>query len=227
MRHRKTIGLLLFTLLALALLPPSEAMRPCANQLWPLFFYSGFDNGDTEGFILYPPTAWLPENGNTVLASQDNGCTDWVAAWLMDGFLWTDYILQASVQYKNGTCNNLGLMYRMRNLTQYYLFVLRDGTTASLIRYTNGVPDREESVPYAYQPDRWYVLRVEVAGDEHTAHVNGVPVLSWTDSGCPQGTGGLVAKGTHAWFDGVFVIVRPPLPPPLAQHNQEGIHQGE
>lgn len=226
MRHRKTIGLLLFTLLFLALVPPSDALPPCAVQLWSRFCYSGFDNGSTEGFFLQPPYAWQPENGNTALAALDIGCADWVYARWMEGHLWTDYIWQASVQFKDGSCNNLGLVYRMRDPTQFYLFVLQDGTTASLIRFMNSVQDRIESVPYAYEPNRWYVLRVETAGDVHTACVNGVRVLSWTDSGIPQGTGGVAAKGTHAWFDNVFGITRPPLPPPLTQRTQDDIHQG-
>jgi hypothetical protein len=219
MRSRKAIGLIFLGLLLLALAPPADAMHPCANQLWPRFFYSGFDNGNTEGFIFVPPTGWQADVPHNCLASLDTGCQSWVRAWLMDGFLWTDYILQASVQYLSGTCNQLGLTYRMRDQNNFYLFVLQDGTTASLIRYTNNVPDRTLSVPYAYLPDRWYVLRVQVAGPLHTACVNGVPVLSWTDNSILQGSGGLVAKGTHGWFDGVFVIVQPPLPPPLAQHN--------
>jgi len=223
MRPHKIIALLLFAFLCFALAPPTQGMRPCANQVWPRFFYSGFDNGDTEDFIPSPRNAWQPGNGNTCYESLDIGCQNWVYSWFRDGFLYTDYILQASMQYKGGACNRLGLLYRMREPSGCYLFVLQDGTTASLIRYTNNVPDRIQSVPYTYVPDRWYVLRVEVAGTGHTAYVNGVPVLSWTDTSFLQGTGGLCAEGTHAWFDNFIVLLRPPMPPPLAQKNQESI----
>jgi len=207
--HKPIYALLAGFVLALFLTQVAGAMLPCGNQLWPRFFYSGFDNGDTSGFVKYPPSAWGPGNGNRSYECQDLGSSTWVLSWVENGFGWTDHIFQASVQFKEGTLNNLGLIYHFQNPTNYYLFMLSDAQTASLMLNRNGTILRTESVPFTYSPDQWYVLRVEVQGNLHTARINGQVVLSWNDSTLHYGSAGLVARGTRAWFDNVISIMRP------------------
>ena len=210
--HTSIYALLAGFILVLFLAQTAGAMLPCGNQLWPRFFYSGFDNGSTEGFVKYPPSAWGPGNGNQSFECQDLGAGTWVLAWVGNGFGWTDHIFQASVQFKEGTLNNLGIIYHLQDPMNYYLFMLSDGQTASLMLNRNGTILRTESVGFTYSTDQWYVLRVEVQGTQHTARINGQVVLSWTDSTLQFGTGGLVARGTRAWFDNVFSIMRVSLP---------------
>lgn len=212
MRIQKCLPLFVGILIALFLVQTVGAMLPCAGQLWPRFFYSGFENGFTGGFVPYPPDAWGPGNSNRSYEVQDMGIDNWCLSWVENGFFWTNHILQASVQYRGGVSNNVGLIYHLQNPNNYYLFVLSEGNTASLMVCVNGTIVRAESTTYDYQPDNWYVLRVEVQGSEHTARVNGVPVLTWTDSTFMYGTGGLVARGSNAWFDNVISILRPSLP---------------
>lgn len=225
MLWRKAILLLVVPLLFLGTVHVAEASLPCALSLWPHLFYSGFEDGNTEGFVKYPPAAWGPGNNNTAFEVQDIGCDTWALAWIVTGFMWTDHLLQASVQFKEGTCNNLGLLYHLQNPDNFYLFVLSEGNSASLLRMQNGEIDRAQSVEYLYEPDRWYVLRVDVTGAVHRAMVNGVPVLEWEDSTFPQGTGGLAARGTRAWFDNVTSLIRPSLP--LAHDHQPSVSVGQ
>ncbi len=196
---------------AAALTPPVPAAMPCAGQILPMLFYSGFEGGSLEGFVLYPQTAWIPGNANTALECITMGTGQWNLAWIIQGFGWTDHNLQASVRFLEGA-NNLGVVFRFRQPGDFYLFVLSGGNTASLMRSVGGVIDRVESVPYTYQTDRWYVLRMELVGNLHKAYVNGLPVLSWTDSTHPMGSGGVAAKDTRAWFDNVTSLVRPSMP---------------
>lgn len=194
----------------------AQADLPCALNFWPHLFSTGFENGNLDGFIRTPSGGWAPGNNNTAIESQDLGPTSWCRAWIITGFNWTDHLLQASVQYKSGV-NECGLIYHFQDPNNYYLFTLSAGTTATLSRCVSGVIDRTQATSFAYLPDRWYVLRIEVSGAVHRASVNGLPVLEWTDSIFTRGTGGLAARGTRAWFDNVTSLIRP-LPPVAGDH---------
>jgi hypothetical protein len=74
------------------------------------------------------------------------------------------------------------------------------------------VVDREQVVPYAYEPDRWYVLRVKLEGDHVLGYVNGRPTIEWNDDAHVRGTGGPSAWGTEAWFDNVISMPIYPIP---------------
>jgi len=112
-------------------------------------------------------------------------------------------------------------MYHFQNPSNFYLFMLSDGQTASLLRMCNGTIDRSQSVAFAYQPDRWYVMRINASGARHRAFVNGVQVLEWDDTLLTRGTGGLIARGTRAWFDNVTGLIRPS--PPLARDERTSV----
>ncbi|MBD3335656.1 MAG: hypothetical protein GF355_09085 [Candidatus Eisenbacteria bacterium] len=198
----------------------AQGMLPCGVSFMPILFYSGFDQGNTEGFIPYPMDAWGPGNNDSAYEVQDVGCDLWAMSWMSTGFQWSDYILSASMQFKEGTCNNLGLIFRFQNPDNYYRFFLSDGTTATLECVQGGVVTRSESAPYAYGPDYWHVLRVELEGSSCVAVVNTETVLTWDDATFLTGTGGVTAKGTRAWFDNTISLIA--NNPPLAQGPEHG-----
>lgn len=206
----------------------SLALEPCFTQIKPRLFYSGFENGDLSGLVKSPPAGWIAGNDNSALESVDLGCGTTNLTWAMSGFAWGDYAFQTCVQRKGGACNDLGIVYRLQNPTHYYAFVLSDGTTAALKRWNGAGFDRIESVPFAYLADRWYVLRVQAVGAEHTAYINGQPVLSWTDATFLTGTAGSYARGTRGWFDNMISLLGV-NPSPLAQNDQnpDGTDTGE
>ncbi|MBD3235229.1 MAG: hypothetical protein GF330_00805 [Candidatus Eisenbacteria bacterium] len=213
MPRRRAVCLLAIPLLLPFVALTAEADPPCALSFWPHLFYTGFEDGVIEGLVRTPEEAWGPGNNNTALEVQDMGPDTWCKAWIVTGFNWYDHVLQASVQYKEGA-NELGLLYHFQDPSNYYAFMLRNGDEACLMRCVNGEVDRVETAPCSYEPDRWYVLRVETAGALHCAWVNGDPVLMWSDSGFDHGTGGLMARNTRAWFDNVTGLIRP-IPPLL------------
>ncbi len=196
---------------AIVLVSPAAAVQPCGGQIWPMFFYSGFEGGNLEGFVLHPQDGWVAGNNESALESIDLGTGSWSLAWVENGFGWTNHILQSSVQFLEGS-SEMGLVYRFANPSNYYLFILSGGDTASFMRCVGGTIDRVDSVPYTYQSGRWYVLRLELVGDQHQAYVNGVPIHSWNDATFTMGTGGVAAKDTRAWFDNVTSVMRPIMP---------------
>ncbi len=209
MKRSRVLTALLGIALFFGVVHAATAMEPCADQLWPRFFYSGFTNGYMGGLVRMPVDMWVPGNGDTCLESLDNGGSDWCLAYASSGTSWTDTILQACVQHKGGGSNEFGLVYRLSNPGNYYLFVLSGLTTAKLIKCEDGVYTELASEPYSYSSNTWYTMRVEMQGDEHKACVNGLPVITATDGTHTQGTGGCAAMGTNVWFDNLFSILRP------------------
>lgn len=204
---------------------PSYALDPWFDHIYPRYFFSGFEQSDTEGFFPTPTDAWYVENGNTY-AVEDLGCDTPAHSWVQSGFVWFDYILQVSVQERaeiplgtpirdlgsRGDCSAVGIHFRRTDFDNYYMFVLRGGDEAVLLRVQDGVVDRELSVPYTYSANRWYVLRVKVEGDHILGYVNGRPTIEWNDDTHVRGTGGATAWGTEAWFDNVISMPIYPTP---------------
>ncbi len=210
MKHSRAFFLSLGVLLiASVMIQTAQAELPRANQIWPRFYYCGFEQAGAEGLVTTPPGAWGLGNGDRSLEVEELASNVWALAWVENGFGWTDHILQASVQYKGGEGNELGLVYRLQDPDNFYLFTLNDGASATLSLCVNGAIVRSESAAFAYSSDQWYVLRVEAQGDLHSARINGVEVIAWTDNTFQMGTGGLAARGTWGWFDNVFSISRP------------------
>jgi hypothetical protein len=209
MKRSRTLYVLIALGLMLSSVQLATAMEPCADQFWPRFFYSGFTNGYLGGLVRVPSDMWVAGNDQTCLESLDNGCSNWCLAYVSSGSSWNDVILQASVQHKGGTCNEFGLVYRWMDPDNYYLFTLKDFSTAAILKCQNGEFTELASTAHAYSSHTWYTLRVETQGDLHKAFVNGTPVFTLNDDTHPRGTGGCAAYGTNVWFDNLFSILRP------------------
>jgi len=191
----------------------SADMDPTGKQLWPQYFYAGYDDGSAPGLINRPPEAWACGPGGTYEVS-DIGCDQMALAWASSGMMWTDYVLSTCVNWEEGgSCDGVGIVYRLQNPEKYYLFLVKDGNMAYLTRYDAGEAVRSDSAECEVLPDTWYVLRVEVLGDVHTAYINGVEILSFSDpapEGWFRGTGGLAAMGARAYFDNTICLAWPP-----------------
>ena len=62
-----------------------------------------------------------------------------------------------------------------------------DNTSIELNRRYNGTPQRIQLVPYRFEPDRWYPVRVQVRGPEVKCFINDQEYLSGRDDGYTHG----------------------------------------
>ena len=72
----------------------------------------------------------------------------------------------------------------------YYSFGLNEGTgsTAKIFKSVNGTRTALADTPYSVATDTIYTIKGQSVGNEHKMFINGVPVLTVTDSAIPTNT---------------------------------------
>jgi hypothetical protein len=124
----------------------------------------------------------------------------WNPTMLVGDAEWSDYTVEAAVRPLLLT-DMAGIVFRYRTNRHYYLFGLRDGNTAFL---TLRLPLEEEyrqarwrelaTVPFEYNPDEYYTLKVENDGARMVASINGKVVLQARDEEILKGKTGVTAN---------------------------------
>ena len=110
-----------------------------------------------------------------------------------------------------------GIVFRMRDTNNFYMFRLAGEEGAVLGRMIDGqwneedlcnprVRDFLEGSRIGFTADNWYRLKVEVYGNRITVFINDEPVCSATDNTFGIGNVGLVTFKTPADFDYIKVF---------------------
>lgn len=120
---------------------------------------------------------------------------------------WTDYTVEVRVKPLSVT-NLAGIAFRYHTNRHYYLFALAGGNKVRLalhlpIETELRVPAWKElaSADFAYDTERYYTLKIEVAGPQMRAYVDGKLVVQASDSELPKGKAGITAGGPSRFQD--------------------------
>lgn len=196
-------ALLLFTV-------ASSAQGPTADHLWPRLFYAGFYAGYTGGLVPYPSEGvWSGLPAEECYHAENANASAWCLSWASSGTAWTNYIMHARVQPRDGASNRVGILYRLVDPQNHYLFVLEDGQYARIYKCVDGEETLLASADYPYDQYGWYLLRMRLEDDLHIGSINGEPVVSLFDTTFMRGTGGVATYDTEARFDELWSIIDP------------------
>lgn len=120
-----------------------------------------------------------------------------IFATVKGGEGWTDETVCADTSLTLGDeLTAAALLARYTDENNYYAFGFLGLGTVSILKKTNGAETVLATVPFDYQYDTFYSLKIEVVGNTLTGYVNGTEVLSAADSALSSGTAGVYASTT-------------------------------
>src|SRR5690606_17517063 len=132
---------------------------------------------------------------------------------LLGGTDWTDYTVQARAKahvLPTTPETLMALWARSNGTNNHYTFqLLSSGNVALKKRVNAGPVTILGTAPVPVELDRWCDLTPEVFGNTRNAYVDGILVLSRTDTSLPSGHAGLNTYRASASFDDVIVTPRP------------------
>ena len=156
--------------------------------------------------------AWLAgdEDGRPYLEQHlaKNGVNQYTNPLFVTGDPeWSDYTVE--VRMKPLALDDMaGIVFRYHTNRHYYLFALVGGKQARLalrlpMDRTFRVPDWKElaTVPFPYDTDHYYTLRVENNGPRMRAYIDGKLVAEASDSEILKGKAGLTAEAPARYQD--------------------------
>ncbi len=162
---------------------------------------------------------WTPVSGSwsittdgTAVYSQSSTTVQSLA--VAGSTAWTDYAIQARVKPEGG---KYGMLVVRQSGGEYYLMALRtdNGKIELKKMAANGSSVGLGSVNAGIVPGVWYTATFEVVGNTLRAFVNGVPVITRTDTSATppltRGSVGLGALNTGVEFDDVIVTNLVPI----------------
>lgn len=120
---------------------------------------------------------------------------------------WSDYTVEAKVEPLSKH-DFAGVVFRYHTNRHYYLFALEDGAKARIRLHEPTEPKLRErawreiaSADFAYEPARYYTLRVENQGPHMRAYVNGRLVLEAEDRELLKGKTGITSMSPARFQD--------------------------
>jgi galactosylceramidase len=178
----------------------------------------------------------------------DEKAQSWAPEWMPYTIIgdrdWTDYEISADVFLDQGGC--AGVMGRVNNVGGgygcvpkcYYLRLAADGVCSLFVSTaprgkSNDAGSRLAEVHVSnFATDQWHNLKVQFSGTHIAGFLDGVQVLSTTDTHFAKGMAGLLTgddpnvRGT-AFFDNLLITpVGVPIPKPtLFAHRQRPIYK--
>ncbi|MFC4099601.1 glycoside hydrolase family 78 protein [Paenibacillus xanthanilyticus] len=96
-----------------------------------------------------------------------------------------------------------GYSFRMSSPTQRYA-VESDGRSLALAVYQSGIRTVLDSVPYPFQSQKDYVLKVRAAGEELEVFLNNTPILAANDATYAEGKFGYFSDKSYVTFGSIF-----------------------
>ncbi len=190
----------------------------------PVLFRDHFDDGDIAGWTVVDegttdtPSAWFVDDrtlvqssniygGSTTAASPDKPGT-FVAAG--DPGL-TDFVL--SFRVKTHDDDVVGAMIRLGPDGSHYGFAMdRQRNYQRIFRRLGGTTTTLAEAAAGYEMDRWYDVAFRCSGPSLAVFLDGIQILSATDTAMAAGRFALYSWGSQVvWFDDV--VVRPDFPP--------------
>lgn len=166
-------------------------------------YLENFDDGVADGWTTYGGT-WGGSSGSY---SQTNTTASAKAAYSV-GSYWADYEFTADVRTPsnvNGS-STTGIIFRANSdMTNFYVFRFFRDTHLELGMSSSGSFTSLKKWSYASTVNTMYTLKVKAVGSDFTFYVNGVEVMSFSDTTHATGTVGLYAYLDTGVFDNVQV----------------------
>jgi hypothetical protein len=202
-----------------AIAPQSKTLKPSTFSQSTLssvnLLEDNFADGNFNGWSIVDlgtskgPSAWSASSGSLVQKSNIysfNG-EDHVGthAWYRDGTAWTDY--EMSVTMRTEDNDGMGVVFRYQDSKNYYRFIWnQEKKYRKLVKVFNGVFTVVAEDSVVYNKGQTYQVKVRAVGDQLSVDVDGVTVLTATDSTFSKGSVGLDSIAQQGLtFDNVLV----------------------
>jgi Concanavalin A-like lectin/glucanases superfamily len=144
-------------------------------------------------------------DGASKVLSQNASVSDWIIA-VSGNYKWTDQTVQAKVKFTSAP-GAIGVFARVQDLRNYYVLYL-DGSNIVLRGRVDNSQLTSVKVKSPAVEGTWYTLKLSVIGSTLTGYLDGVQLVTTTDTGVK---GGGVGVGTDdsgtAEFDDVTVTI--------------------
>ena len=162
-----------------------------------------FEDGDTAGWS-FPAGTWgVRSAGSKVLGQAATGTT--VA--LAGPPTWKDVDVRATASNTGdtGSGSAVAVLARAQDGGSHYALVVRDANKVELRRVVGGRATVLARVPFAAAQDRAFAVRLVVKGSTLSGYVDGVLLVSATDTTFAAGRAGVGTVNATATFDAVSV----------------------
>jgi pectate lyase len=178
------------------------AVLPFAAYGAPLFS-DDFEDGNATGWTTNGGSWSVVTDGSRVYR-QGGTSSD---ARALAGSTWTDQVVEARVKpiSFNGTNRFVAVLARAQNATNYYYLALRNNNTIELKKLVSGSSTTLASGSFTVSTGTWYSVKLEVVGSTLRGYVNGVQLLTATDTRFTSGKIGVATFYASAAFDDVVV----------------------
>jgi pectate lyase len=167
-------------------------------------FSDNFDDGNATGWSKSGGSWTVVTDGSPAYRQTSTGADAKAQAGTTT---WTDYATQARVRPLafNGSGRYAAVLSRAQNMTNFYFLGLSNSGSVILGKRVGGGPTTLASAPLAVTIGTWYTLRLEAFGTNLRGFVDGVPVVSASDSSLAAGRVGFATYFASASFDDLVV----------------------
>ncbi|ERI94565.1 glycosyl hydrolase, family 31 [Clostridiales bacterium oral taxon 876 str. F0540] len=168
-----------------------------------------------ESFVKYKIVPRVQEGGNSgniepteesVFVGTNNAAEG--LTWAGDKS-WTDYSVEGKVKPSNAIIGSSasGLLFRYKDVNNYYHLRLNSGGKLELFKKENGVTTFLKQLDEKINKDTWYKLKAEIAGSTIKCYLNDIEKINITDSGSgiTSGAIGLRTYKDTCSFDDIAV----------------------
>jgi Concanavalin A-like lectin/glucanases superfamily len=173
-------------------------------------FLDNFEDGEFSAcpsWIDADPTLggmWsVKADGETKVLAQNAPVSDWVIA-VSGSYKWTDQTVTAKVKYSSSP-GEIGIFARVQDLRNYY-FLYLDGSNIVLRGRVDNSQLTSVKVKKPTVEGTWYTLKLSVIGSTLTGYLDGVQLVTTTDTGVKGGGVGVgIGDSATGEFDDVTV----------------------
>jgi pectate lyase len=142
-------------------------------------------------------------DGASKVFAQGAAVSDWVIA-VSGSYKWTDQTVQAKVKF-TASPGIVGVFARVQDLQNYYVLYL-DGSNIILRGRVANKQLTSVKVKTKTVEGTWYTLKLSVAGSTLTGYLDGMQLVTTTDTGVKAGGVGVgTDDSATAEFDDVTV----------------------
>jgi pectate lyase len=214
-------GALLLVLGAVLVVPAASAAT---------LFADDFEDGDTDGWTR-SGGSWSVVTDGSRAWRQSGTSSD---ARALAGSVWSDQAVQVRVKPTgfNGANRHAAVAARVQNTNNYYYLGLTSAGSAVLGKRSGGSSVTLATAPAAVTLGTWYTLRLEAFDSTLRGFLDGVQVVSATDTTFGSGRAGLATAYASASFDDLLVTdvpgtggtptSTPTTPPPAGTCDTSG-----
>ncbi|MBD2844879.1 Ig-like domain-containing protein [Paenibacillus sp. IB182496] len=182
-RNLKAISILLVLCMTVALFASAGVSGPIAHaEFNQTLFFDDFEDGTADGWNLASGFGVYDEGGNDALRYTYNAGSSTRKYATAGSASWTQYAVEMKVK-SAADSNNIGVYARYSGENNNYLLRLdTDTDTVSLVSKVSGNATLLDSAPIVLDLNTYYTLRLEVNDDQISGSVDGVPLVTATDS---------------------------------------------